>query len=546
MTDWTVAITTYNRPELLLRLLSDLEREGRHPDVSSLEVVVFDDCSEPAASYAPVAQRCLENGWGYRRSLSRGGKERYWEMTERCWALARPGRLFFLLQDDLRLARGALGQLAELWAQLRAADPQAMTLTPLVVAAGGLAPRWTKHTPSPDDDVGQHLVRTQWADGIYVCDAALPRVLAGRCPPIRGGKDRWRKHPGLSSGVGEAITRGLHRAGFGMYSTRRSYVWHDPGESTMHPETRRKQPLETLDFVDPGLFNLDAGAPAPAPAAASRARRRREPADIELTFDPSEPDIVWGDVEKGSVPVLARRRPSRPDTHACMVALHTRQDQARKAISSIVDQVDYLTVYLNGWERPAWMPDRVGTTSGDNVRGDASKVFPFIDNAAPLPVGEYVILCDDDMVYPQGFVQHLVAGIERYDREAVVGLHGVCVDTVRQSYYSDRQVMHWQQALTAPAPVHLVATSCCAWWSGALHLTWRDFPAPNMADIWLGIACQRQRVPVVCLEHPADWLQALPVGDAIYDQARRDDALQTGAVLATRWALQVPRRMGGG
>ena len=51
-----------------------------------------------------------------------------------------------------------------------------------------------------------------------------------------------------------------------------------------------------------------------------------------------------------------------------------------------------------------------------------------------------------------------------------------------------------------------------------------------MADIWLGLACQRQQVPMITSKRDKGWLVPLQSSDNVYDRYKNSDSKQTQVV----------------
>lgn len=474
---WVVTIMTYERPAELLDLLQDLVREAEAGQ--NVQVRVFDDAS--TLDYSAVRALLHARGWEYQRAAARHGKSGFHRWVTHSWqGLREVGAKTMLafLQDDVRLCSRFLERAGAAFHALPERDRA--TLNVLVDGRRRLVPCWTNTTPRR---VGA-ADRTQWVDGLFVADREFLQALGFAVPTVDA--TRWDRDPSRSSGVGEAISRALHAQAQQMYRTSVSLVAHVESESRMNPCVRKREPLVAVRFID-------------------------------------------GDGEH-------RRLRERIPVSASLASIPSRVRQLEQVVASLLPQVDRLRVYLNGYADvpPFLIHPRITVArsqdSGD--LGDAGKFF-WCEQAQG-----YELTCDDDTVYPVDFSARLINKVEVYDRTAVMGVHGVTLRTPCHSYYRDRKVIHCASALAADAPVHILGTVACAWHASTLKLTRQDFALPNMADIWLGLACQRQRVPMIAISRPAAWLKLLQVPDSIYDRFRSNDHEQTRAVGAVeRWQL---------
>lgn len=189
------------------------------------------------------------------------------------------------------------------------------------------------------------------------------------------------------------------------------------------------------------------------------------------------------------------------------IASHPARIEGLKAtIESLRSQCSDICVYLNGYTSVPDFLVQKGITAilGTDI-GDIGK-FYFLDGYKG-----YYITCDDDIIYPSYYVKHLIRGIEKYNRTAVVGWHGSRILADFSDYYSpaSRQVLAFRMLRGQDEGVHILGTGCTAFHTQTIEVKLSDFERPNMADLYFGRLGQRQNVPFVVLAH--DERQALPI-----------------------------------
>jgi FkbM family methyltransferase len=206
---------------------------------------------------------------------------------------------------------------------------------------------------------------------------------------------------------------------------------------------------------------------------------------------------------------------------ASVASVPGRERGLAEVVGALLPQVDRLCVYLNGYEHvPSFLDAakvRVVRSQESGDRGDGGKFF-WAERSAG-----FAVVCDDDLRYPADYVARLVAGIERYQRRAIVGFHGAVLDDEFLSYYRSRRLYHFASALRRDTPVHVLGTGAAGYHHSALAVSARDFLVPDVADVSFALLGQRQRVPFVCLEHERGWLQelaGLATGSIFARQAR--------------------------
>lgn len=439
-----VVILSYERPAHLCRLLRDVAAQRGVHDIS---IAVYDDAS--TADYAEPKAILDHLGGEYVRVDQNHGKRGFWRWVDRIYAdqRTRDEAIFVFLPDDVRLCRGFFDRALRIWTGI--ADPKKAALTLFRDTGRDGKPCWTDQHPQ---DAGSVLL-TGWVDGAILCGRRYLEILdfsVRRVDP-----SRWRKDRTVSSGVGQQISLRLCAKGATMYGVKRSLLCHVEGPSTMNPEARRQNPLRAIGYID--------GEDAHAALA------KGESVTISLA----------------SVP--------------------RRKALLAKVVRALWPHCDRLNVYLNGY---ATVPDflsrpgiTVATSAEHGDRGDAGKFFWSGDIAG------YHLTVDDDIAYPDDYVQRLLGRVERYGRKAIVGLHGVVLPPqITDSYYDDRKVYYCMRSVERDVAVHLLGTGTVAYHASTIRLSPSTFKRPNMADVWLGIAAKTQRVPMICVAHPKGWL----------------------------------------
>jgi FkbM family methyltransferase len=458
-----VVITTYARPDSLALLLDDLEREWPHEE---LDVRIYDDAT-PNPDPALEARIC-ERGWTLLRARMNHGKRRWWEWWNEILGDLRgtDARLFHLLQDDMRLCRRFFERSAEAWAAID--DPHKGSLYLHVTPERGtLGSRcWGSEGARRVGGV----VHSGWVDlAAVLCDRSLFEALGWRLEPVE--EDRWREQELMSSGVGQQLSVRARSLGLGLYRVDRSLATHDGGPSLLNAKARRRWTMQTVGFVD------------------------------------------GDDAAKGCL------RP-RPHVFASLATIPDRERGLRQVLDALLPQVDAIGVYLNEYPRmPHYLEHEnivIARSQDSGVRGDAGKFF-----WSGRTTG-YQLVCDDDIAYPDDYVERLAAGIERHRRRAVVGFHGRVLSREVVDYHRSRRLFHFTRSLGADTPVHVLGTGVAGYHSSTIAVWPEDFVQPNMADIWLALTGQRQKVGFVCLRHEDGWLRELAGfrESSIYARAR--------------------------
>jgi len=224
-----VSVATCRRPELLLELLGDIEREGQWVDLS---VAVFQD--GPEGDYTEARAFCEDRGWVWHTSGRNLGRRRHYELVQAEFDVAKQSDSdwFVFMPDDVRLVRHAIPKALVTWHRLE--DPATLTLWRLQSLEGKT--NWTG-VPAVQRECA---TETFHVDGFYLCQRSTLELLGwkvGRVVPqgVTG------------SGVGSKLSKRLHFAGARMYRVDSSLaVSNDRGVSEMNPSERELHPAVAL------------------------------------------------------------------------------------------------------------------------------------------------------------------------------------------------------------------------------------------------------------------------------------------------------------
>jgi hypothetical protein len=245
---------------------------------------------------------------------------------------------------------------------------------------------------------------------------------------------------------------------------------------------------------------------------------------------------------------------SRPPVWASLATIPSRADALKQTLCSLLPQVDKISVMLNGFSDTSGLlhDPRIQYIEcvGQEDRGDAGK-FRVVAGGSSHG---YYFVCDDDLLFPEDYVSTMIGHIERFDRRAVVGLHGIRLRTHPvSSYRRGRDVRHCLYPAEVYRTEHLLGTSSIAFHGSVLFGPYGHrfgmplFKSNNMADIWFALWAQAHAIPLVSVPREKDWLKLLvpPEDDSIWNRMLRDgDAEQVAAINSRTWALHEPEAGG--
>lgn len=209
-----------------------------------------------------------------------------------------------------------------------------------------------------------------------------------------------------------------------------------------------------------------------------------------------------------------------------MASIPEREEALRMSVASLAPQADRLVVTLNGYEdAPAWLAHHPNVEAhllplGENG-GDAEK-FAAVDGW-----DGYAATCDDDVLYPPDYIQTLVDGIDRYDRQRLVGFHGGTTAGWNGSHGAAtlKRIRCLGHLYRDDETVNVLGTGTLGWHASTLPLYRDAFPTENMADVHLACHAHRLGLPMVALAHERGWLTDIcpPESPRIFESNRAGD-----------------------
>lgn len=195
----------------------------------------------------------------------------------------------------------------------------------------------------------------------------------------------------------------------------------------------------------------------------------------------------------------------------CGIAtLAQRKESFKQVIDSIYPQVDIIYVMLNGYEDyPQWILEmpKIRPWLGHNTFSDSGKaMFANLHDC-------YFFLLDDDLLVPERYCEYMIEGIKKHN--CIVTLHGKQFPMHKiNSYLRDAR-------LTASClcqsgediKLTIGGDGCMAFDTRQFKLSIEDFLLPNMSNIWVSLAANKQGIKIMSLAHKKGYLRHIYHGD---------------------------------
>jgi len=200
---------------------------------------------------------------------------------------------------------------------------------------------------------------------------------------------------------------------------------------------------------------------------------------------------------------------------ATVASFDDRKDALIEAVLSLYPFVSQIRIFFNGRNisssHPIFYSPKVlvAYSSDHGPHGDIGKFF-WVDTDRDL--FEYHLTFDDDILYPLEYVSSMTKKLHLdYEDSVVLGVHGVKLVQPITSYIDKniRTIFLYNTSLEQDASVQLVGTGTSFYAFRSLPISYQQFEYHNMADVWLAVVAQRNKIPRVSVERPSGWLQPI-------------------------------------
>lgn len=228
-----IFIPTYNRPEMCLRLLKQIdEQRGSH----SIVVHVLNDASPE--NYRPVREYLRANFQFhcYESNPKRYGKSLFWKSVNKGFQFAKSSSwdYFMMIGDDCQLTPDFFTRAVAAFKS----HPEIICLNLITEPIRAKAKIWTNIEA---EEITPEITRNGWIDMAFICQSPFFELLNWSIDSVPAS---WADVKTRSSGVGMQISKRITRAGYYFHlKTHETLLIHEDHPSVMHPEERIKNPL---------------------------------------------------------------------------------------------------------------------------------------------------------------------------------------------------------------------------------------------------------------------------------------------------------------
>ncbi len=219
----------------------------------------------------------------------------------------------------------------------------------------------------------------------------------------------------------------------------------------------------------------------------------------------------------------------------CLATYPGRFKTVGRTVATLLNQttpVDQIHIWVNESSVPPPLPNDPRVIVHLSPDDDLTDIGKFA--AASLAPEGIIILADDDLNYPQDYVERMAKEVSRFDGEACIGVHGVVFPVGQQisdidNYFSNRRVHLYSRGLSIYIPCHLLGTGTMAYDSRKIKFDYSRWQHRRMVDLHVGVECQRLGVAMITIPREQGWLNPFEPDEddeSIWESVKKDKTLQ--------------------
>ena len=126
-----------------------------------------------------------------------------------------------------------------------------------------------------------------------------------------------------------------------------------------------------------------------------------------------------------------------------IASIPKREEALQSTINSLINQVDKINVYLNGYNH---IPEFLDRKNIEFMRSQESKDLGDVGKFYwANKIKGYHFTCDDDIIYPSNYIEFMIDKLNQYS--GFISLHGAILVEPIISFYRCRIVYHFMHDL---------------------------------------------------------------------------------------------------
>ena len=210
-----------------------------------------------------------------------------------------------------------------------------------------------------------------------------------------------------------------------------------------------------------------------------------------------------------------------------MATMPSRENSLIEALPNILKNVDILYLYLDKYEYvPKFLYKFPKIKIIENLNMGVTGKF--------LGVQMHHKSCiffgfDDDIIYPNNYVEYLISALSKENFKAIVGVHGLNIKKPFSSFVKDIFSYHFEEKLDESKYVDILGCGTIAFHSDFFTPNINSWSNKNMDDLQIMRECIEHNFRRICISRPKNFLKGIAKSqpDSIWAKTKLNDYKET-------------------
>jgi hypothetical protein len=257
--------------------------------------------------------------------------------------------------------------------------------------------------------------------------------------------------------------------------------------------------------------------------------------DCEYTLPKLNDNLLIPDKRASAT---AKVTPNREKISIGIASIPQREQPLSTVIGSLIEQADEIIVYLNNYAKvPKFLDHRKISVFRSQDNGDLGASGKFF--AIEKITDGYYFSVDDDFMYPENYVQHMIETLQKYNNQCIATAHGSIFGSPLDWYFERTSVYTAKNALDTERFVTLLGTASTSFYRPIINLSFSDFYPKIMCDLTLSLKARDHGLPIISVSRPKNWIVPLEAdGPDYFSSMLKDDEGRTEKAQQYDWSFE--------
>jgi len=188
-----------------------------------------------------------------------------------------------------------------------------------------------------------------------------------------------------------------------------------------------------------------------------------------------------------------------------MATIPQREKVLSKVIDSLYQQIDEIRIIFNDYiVIPDWVQKYPKIVPKLNPHDSywANTVWKLMEN---LDSG-YICVADDDILYPNDYVNKMVEAIEKYNKKAIITCHGINLMIPFKTYVKSRKIYHFTHKCSQDIVVDIGGMGVSVFHVKTFSPNISQFLEKTPRDLGAALLAAKNKIPIISIKKEKNWI----------------------------------------